>query len=220
MRNFGGHTVEVLQFQFDTGFESDGHEVEHGVGRTPEGHDHGNGVLESSPGHDLAGSNALAQQVHHCVPAGEGHVGPPPIDRGSRRRTGQRHTYGLANRGHGVSCEHARTTSDCRTGRAFDGQQLSVVDTTHGVGAHSLEHAHDVQFGTVGVFAGHDRPAIHEHRRHHGLDRVGDDLPADQTGPHPLVTHGNAVRHGDGVELDGKAPGLGNPLLATLGQCI
>src|SRR5438445_551811 len=37
----------------------------------------------------------------------------------------------------------------------------------------------------------------------HELNRIGDDLPADQRGPHPLRAHADAIRNRDGVELYG-----------------
>ena len=35
---------------------------------------------------------------------------------------------------------------------------------------------------------------------HRCLNRIGNDLPTDQRGFHPLVAHGDAVGDGDGVE--------------------
>ena len=80
----GSHTVEVLQVQLEVCLEGDGHQVEDCVGRSPEGHDHGYGVLERTPGHDLARTDALAEQAHHGMAAGEGDVRPTDID-GCRR---------------------------------------------------------------------------------------------------------------------------------------
>ena len=42
---------------------------------------------------------------------------------------------------------------------------------------------------------------------HGQLDRVGDDLAADQRRAHALVPHGDTVRDGDGAELAGRAAG-------------
>src|SRR5690606_16056536 len=41
----------------------------------------------------------------------------------------------------------------------------------------------------------------------HVFDRVGDDLAAGQRVQHAVVAHGDAVVHGDGVELLGHAAG-------------
>ena len=42
---------------------------------------------------------------------------------------------------------------------------------------------------------------------HDGLDRVGDDLAADQRRVHAFVAHRDAVAHRDGRELDREAAG-------------
>src|SRR5699024_4733204 len=46
----------------------------------------------------------------------------------------------------------------------------------------------------------------------HVLDRVGDDLAGRQRVEHAVVAHGDAVVHGDGVELAGDATGGGDRL--------
>ena len=50
------------------------------------------------------------------------------------------------------------------------------------------------------------------------LDRVGDDLAADERGPHALAAHGDAVGDRDGVELERRAAGLADPVLHVHGQ--
>ena len=50
------------------------------------------------------------------------------------------------------------------------------------------------------------------------LDRVGHDLAADERGLHALGAHGHAVRHGDGVELHGRAARGPDALLHELRQ--
>ena len=42
----------------------------------------------------------------------------------------------------------------------------------------------------------------------HELDGVGDDLPADERGLHPLVAHRHRVVDGDRVELQGRPSGV------------
>ena len=55
---------------------------------------------------------------------------------------------------------------------------------------------------------------------HHRFDRVGNDLPADQRRPHPFGPHRDAVRDGDGDELQGKPAGVADALLGPLGQPV
>ena len=130
--------------------------MEHGIGRATESHDYGDGVLESPLGHDLAGSDALAQEVHHGMATGERHVGSSVVDGSGRCRAGKRHPDGFTHRGHGVGGEHTGTTADRRASSPLDGQQLVVVDITHSVGANRLEDADHVQLAAVVVLARHD----------------------------------------------------------------
>ena len=50
------------------------------------------------------------------------------------------------------------------------------------------------------------------------LDRVGDDLAADQRGLHPCGAHRDAVGDRDRVELHRRAAGRPDPLLDVLGE--
>ena len=50
------------------------------------------------------------------------------------------------------------------------------------------------------------------------LDRVGDDLAADERGAHALGAHGDAVGHRDGVELHRRAAGRADAILDVLGE--
>ena len=45
---------------------------------------------------------------------------------------------------------------------------------------------------------------------HHQFDGVGDDLAGHERGPHSLVAHGDAVRNGDGRELESDRTRLTN----------
>jgi hypothetical protein len=50
------------------------------------------------------------------------------------------------------------------------------------------------------------------------LDRIGDDLPADERRAHALRAHGDAVRDRDGIELEGCATGLTHARLHVVGE--
>src|SRR5205085_9563962 len=135
------------------------------------------------------------------------------------------------------------------TGRPLDAVQLVAVDDPCGTGPHRLEDVLDGEV-PVAVSAREDRPAVEEYRGqvepggghehagqalvaagegdhpvqtlavHDALDRVGDDLPGGEGGPHPLRPHGDPVGDGDGGELDGEAAGGAHALLGRLGQTI
>ena len=115
-------------------------------------------------------------------------------------------------------------------------------DQPAGAGADGLERVGDRHLPVPHV-AGHDRPGVEEdggqveprgghqhpgqalvaagqqHRAvealglHHGLHRVGDDLPADQRVVHPDVAHGDPVGDRDGAELHREAAGPVHALL-------
>ena len=61
----------------------------------------------------------------------------------------------------------------------------------------------------------HDE-AVEEVAARHELDRVGHHLAADERGLHALGAHGDAVGHGDRVELHGRATGRADALLDRL----
>ena len=70
------------------------------------------------------------------------------------------------------------------------------------------------------VAAGQGDQAVEPLGVHHRLHRVGDDLAADQRGPHALVAHGDAVGDGDGHELEREPAGVADALLGPLGQPV
>ena len=135
VRNPGRHLVEVVEDQVDAGLGGDGQEVQHGVGGTAEGHDDGDGVLEGLLRQDLTRPDVEAQQLHDRGARGAGVVVATTVDRRRGRRSGQRHSEGLAHRRHGVGREHAGAAADGRTGVALDGVELSLGDVAGGLGA-------------------------------------------------------------------------------------
>jgi hypothetical protein len=54
----------------------------------------------------------------------------------------------------------------------------------------------------------------------HVLDRIGDDLARGQTVEHPVMTHGDAIVHGDGVEFLGDTTGGFNLTAHQLAQIL
>ena len=87
------------------------------------------------------------------------------------------------------------------------------------------EHAGQVEAGRghqhrrdALVAAGEADEAVEPLGVHDALDRVGDDLAADQRGAHALVAHADAVADGDGAELHREAAGGAHAVLGVLGQ--
>ena len=139
---------------------------------------------------------------------------------------------------HGVGREHARTGTTGRTGRLLDLVTVGVRHLRVGTlqdGIHQVQLDHPI--GQLGL-AGLHRTARDEHRRNvqpqrrhqharrdlvtvgdadhgvgtvridHVLHRIGDQVTRGQRIQHATVAHGDAVVHGDGVELLGHRPGL------------
>ena len=101
--------------------------------------------------------------------------------------------------------------------RAASGQDAAAVEEDRRQVEPGRGHQHARQ-GLVA--AGEGDQGVEALGVHHRLHRVGDDLPADQRGPHALVAHGDPVGHGDGHELDREAAGVADALLGPLGQAV
>ena len=247
VRHPGGDPVEVVELELDPGLVGDGEQVQHRVGRAAERHGDGDRVLERALGEDVAGPDVRVEQLHDRLARRVRVVVAAAVDRGRRRGAGQRQAERLAHRRHRVRGEHPGARTDGRTGVVLDRVELLGVDRPRGEGAHGLEDRDDVErlaFELTGSFD----PAVEEHARqvdtgrghhhagqrlvaprerhqrvealrvHHGLDRVGDHLRGDEAAPHALVAHGDAVGHGDGVELDREPTRRPHPVLGPLGQ--
>ena len=68
------------------------------------------------------------------------------------------------------------------------------------------------------VAAGNGNQTVKKMSTAHQFNRIGNDFPAHQRGLHPFGSHGNAIGHRDGTELNGGSPGGANPFLDFLGQ--
>ena len=170
----------------------------------------------------------------------------PSIGR-RRRGAGQGHADRLGDGAHRVGGEHAAACPFARTRLALDLAELLLRDLAQRASADGFEHAGDVERHAV-VLARHDRAVVdehtgqvetgrgHQHRRdalvaagqpdeaveplgvHDALDRVGDDLAADQRRAHAFVTHADAVADGDGAELHRETARSAHAVLGVLGQ--
>jgi hypothetical protein len=148
---------------------------------------------------------------------------------------------------HRVGGELAAAGAGAGTGVFLHRRQLGVADLAGAVRADGFEHLLDGDRMAV-VRAVRDAAAVkrdgwdvesrHRHRRggnglvaaaqhHHRvqavavdgqLDRIGDDLAADQRGAHARGAHGDAVSHRDGVELDRRTAGGAHAGCGVFGQ--
>ena len=144
---------------------------------------------------------------------------------------GQRETDGFGERVHRVGSEHAGTTAAARTGALLEfgdviifhlrvgslhhgGDEVGVLPAPpsglHGASAD--ENGGDVEAHGSHQHAGGHLVAVGD--AHHGiglvrvdhvLHAVGDDVTRGQRVEHAVVTHGDAVVDGDGIELCGIA---------------
>ena len=74
--------------------------------------------------------------------------------------------------------------------------------------------------GTFFVAVGDHDQTVKLVSQGHGLGGVGDEVPGDQGVFHAYVAHGDAVAHGDGGELDGRAAGGPDAGLDGVGDLI
>ena len=242
--------VEIVQRQLDLRLVGDGEQVENGVGRAAQGHHDSDGVFERVLGHDLAGPDPGFEQLDDGLARLVGVVVTPAVNCRGRRTGGKRHPERLGRRRHRVGREHTGAAPFGGTGAPLDEGKFLVGELARRPGPHRLEDADYVQClavsapswqygppvqedrGQVDPGSSHEHPrqglvtAGQRHERveafgmHHRLHRIRDDLPADQRRPHPLGPHRDAVRDGDGDELEGEPAGVAHALLGPLGQPV
>ena len=229
------------------GFVGQREQVQHRVGRAAAGDDAGDRVLERLAGEDVARPDAALQQIHHqrADALGDGVLGlEHRRDAGAAER---RDAEELAGHRHRVGGELAAAGAGAGAGVIFEVAQPRVAHLAGRVRADRFEHVLDRDVVAL-ERARRDRPAVehdarqvhprqrhqrardrlvaaaeHHHRvevmaAHHQLDRVGDDLAADERGAHALGAHRDAVRHRDGVELHRRAAGLAHAFLHLGGE--
>ena len=249
VRDLVADAVEVVEVEVDVGLTGDGQEVEYGVGRAAEGHHDGDGVLEGGLGHDLAGGDALAQHLDDGLTGAVGEAVTAAVHGRRGCGAGQGHAQGLGDGRHRVGGVHAAAGALTGADRALDAVDLLAGDLAGEAGADRFEGVDDRDVLAIDR-AGHGRAGIEEDRReveasgchqhagqrlvaareqdtaveslghHHGLDRVGDDLPGDEREVHALVAHRDAVGDRDRPELEGIATGRVHAVLHGLRQSL
>ena len=220
-----------------------------GVGRAAGRRNHGRRIFQRRAGHDIARPQVQLQQLHHRFAGFPAHLVARFECRRRAGRAGQGEADGFGDAGHRVGGELAAARAGRRAGDQFELQQIGVVPLAGGMLADAFEnvdHGHVLaaepprQNGAaVDEHGRHVQPA---HRHHHArqalvaagerhqrvvavaahgqLDRIGDDLAADQRGLHALMAHGDAVGHRDGRELARRAPCRRDAVLHRLGLAV
>ena len=211
--------------------------MQRGVRRAAGGGDDDGGILEGFARADVARADAARQKAHDRLAALE-RVGVAALERcRCAGRARQRETDGLRHAGHGVGGELAAARTGGRAGDALELVQFRVRHAPGRMHADAFEHVDDGYVAPLEL-AGQDRAAVEKYGGHveaqHGhhdagqrlvaagdadqcivavaahrqLDGVGDDLARDERRLHALMTHGDAVGHGDGAEFTRRAAGF------------
>ena len=234
------HQVEV-----DARLVGDRRQMQAGVGRAAGGGDDDRGVLKRLARDDVARPDLALDQRHHRLAARLAEAVAALIGRRRARRIRQRQPERLGNAGHRVGGVLAAARAAGRQRHLLELLEVGVAHALGRVGADALEHVDDGHVLAVEL-ARHDRAAVDEdrrhvepHHRHHQrrqglvaageadqrvvamrahrqLDRIRDDLAADQRRLHAGMAHGDAVGDGDGRELARRAAGGHDALLHRL----
>ena len=194
-------------------------------------------VLKGLSGDDVAGSQLFGDQPHNGLARRHriGIAGQIGRRQRGRQRQGQADRFRHAR--HGVGCELAAARTIRRTGVLLQRAKVLQAHPAGRVHADTFEHVHDGDIPALPL-PGQDRAAVEKHRRHiqaqhrhhharkrlvaagqahqgiiavatHGqLNRVGDQVAADQRRAHPLMAHRDAIGDGDGAELARRSTGL------------
>ena len=206
-----------------------GRQMQRAVGRAAGcGHDTG-GVFKRFHRANVARANVLREQFHHLHAGGMGDLVTRGVGCRRHIGIGERQANRFGDTGHGVRRILATTRTVAGTGHLFERMDFFNGAGAGGIFPDDFKHI-DNRHITVLIAARKDRSAIDEdrwhiepqHRHHHAgerlvtarkghqrvvampahrqLDRIRNDFTADERGLHPLMAHGDAVGHGDGVE--------------------
>ena len=243
-----GDGPELVDVERDPVLVGDRQEMEHAVGRAAGRGHAGDPVLERLAGHDVLRPDVAPDEVHDQLagPVG-GRVLGLALGRDAVQAR-RREPDELHDRAHRVGRVLAAAGARSGAGDVLDLGQLVERDLARPVRPDGLVDAHDRDVALALVDARVDRPAVEDEARHvqaaerhggrgHGLvaghdahdavhqlaaddelDRVGDDLAADERGLHALRAHRHAVADRDRVELHGRPAGGPDAGLDHLGQ--
>ncbi len=226
----------------------DREQVEDAVGRAAGCGDRGDGVLDRRAAQDRGRPHVATHEVHDELAAGACGVVLGRVLGRDAVHAGRAQAEELGDRAHRVGRELATAGARPGTRGVLDLGQLVQADPPGPIGSDRLEDrdhrraalavdgsgidraAIEDQRWQVEPPEGHDRAgrrlvaagdadqAIEQVATRHELDRIGDDLAADEARLHALGAHRHAVRDRDRVELHRRAPGRPDAGLHLLGQ--
>ena len=237
-----GHVEEV---ELDADLVGHGRQVQRRVGRTTGGGDDGGGVLERLQGDDVARTDVSGEQFHHHLAGGHAKPVADLVRRGRAGRIGQSQPDRFGDGRHRVGRELRAAGAGRGAGDALELVEILARHVADRMLADRLEEVLHRDLLAAEI-ARQDRAAVDEdrghveaqHRHHHAgqrlvaageadervvavaahgeFDRVGDEVARDERGLHALVTHGDAVGHGDRAKLARCARRRGDALLDRL----
>ena len=241
------HPLDIVEVQLYARLERDREHVKDGIGRPAHrGHDR-HGVLKCLSGQDVPRPRVRLEDLHHRPAALVGLLHPQLARGNGGGAVWNGQSECLDGRGHGVGGEHPAAGPVGGTCDALQLVELLRRHRPPRDGAGSLEDVL-YRYPLPVPLAGRDAPSVEidagevgPRHRHHAcrlclvaaanghervelvadgaeLDRVRDDLPANQHGLHPFMPHRYGVVDRDGVELQGRPASVANPLLHLLGD--
>ena len=239
--------VEVVDRQGHAGLARHRQQVQHHVGRAAAGRRGGDAVLECGAGEDLLREDAAPQHVHDRLAGPAADVVLARVDGRDAGGAERREAHHLEDGRHGVGGELPAAGAGAGADHPLQLVQVRVAHLAGGVGADRLEELDDGDVAALEA-PRQDRAAVEDHagdveadqahrgardglvagdERHDGvehvavadqLDRVGDQLSADEAGLHPFGSHRHAVTDGNGVEFHRRAAGRTDAFLHLHGQ--
>ena len=246
-RGAGGDLVELVDREGDVELAGDREQMQHAVGRAAARRHRRGRVLDRLAGDDVRGADVVAHELHRQPAALLGGVALAAVERRDAVQAGRADPQEVERHRHGVGGELAAAGARARTCRRLDLVQLGRVDRAGGIGADGLEHVLDGDVAAaeraggdravVEHEPGHVQPAerhhagrdglvaaddadepVHQVAAHDELDRVGDQVAADERRLHALGAHRHAVGDRDRVELHRRAAGRADAGLDPLRQ--
>ena len=242
--------VENFQAHVQARLAEHGGQMQHRIGGAAQGHVHGHGIGHGFGGDDVQRADIVLEQIHDPHARGFGQAHARRAHRRDGAVAGQGHADGFGQAVHGVGREHARAGPAAGTGPLGHALQLVLAQSAAAHPAHGLEDRDQVAARVRPEIAGQHGPAGNQHRgqvqAHHGHEHAGhafvavgdedqgikgvapghdfngirDEFARRQGKTHALVVHGDAVAHGNGRKLQGRAAGQAHTGLDGRGQGI
>ena len=129
---------EVINGEVDVEATCDGHQVNHGVGRTANGRQGANGVFKGFARENLRNLHVLVNHVHNAAAGFTGQHIAATIDRRVGRIARQANAQGFHHAGHGTGGAHGHAVAVAAVHAAFGFKEVLQFE---GACAHLFAHA-------------------------------------------------------------------------------